>query len=91
MLGDFNLRDNFILPLLSSLEDRQMKQIVEKPTRLGKLLDLIIVNNPSTVLACDVYEAFLGDHLLTECTINVHKPKPLKKTITVDKSLIFHG
>jgi hypothetical protein len=82
LLGDFNLRDCFILPLLTSLEGMLLRQIIQEPTTKDKRLDLIIVNNFDSIISSDVYDASLGDHLLTECTINALKPKPKKKIIS---------
>jgi hypothetical protein len=79
LLGDFNLRDSFILPLLTSLEGMLLRQIIQEPTRKDKLLDLIIVNNFDSIISSDVYDASLGDHLLTECTINAFKTKTKEK------------
>jgi hypothetical protein len=82
LLGDFNLRDAYIQPLMISLDGMSLEQIIHEPTRKHKLLDLIIVNNPKSVISSNVFDASLGDHLLIECTINSLKPKPLKRVIS---------
>lgn len=80
-LGDFNLRGKFIDPLMKILNVLSLQQIIDVPTRQLNILDLIIVNNDKCVVSKNVYESFLADHLLTECILDIKKPKPAKKVI----------
>lgn len=78
-LGDFNLRDNYIDPLLAVLNELYLFQIVEKPTRLDKKLDLVITNNPQSIVNHSVYQPFLSDHCLTDCKIKFYKTNEPKR------------
>jgi hypothetical protein len=46
LLGDFNLRDAYIKPLMTSLDGMLLKQIIQEPTRKDKLFDLILLIIP---------------------------------------------
>jgi hypothetical protein len=71
VLGDFNLRDQYISPLLTTLKRMNLNQLIDVPTRNDKLLDLIIVNDFSKVMNVNVYDASIADHMLIECQISV--------------------
>jgi hypothetical protein len=77
VLGDFNLRDNYILPLLSSLHSLDLRQIVDEPTRQNNLLDLIIFPNSLSIVS-HVIEPGLSDHKLTYCILELKVSKPEK-------------
>jgi len=80
-LGDFNLRDHHIKPLLDNLDQLNLEQLIDKPTRQQNKLDLMITNAVSFVSKVRVYEPFLSDHCLTDCAFNIRKPPCDKKVI----------
>jgi exonuclease III len=81
IVGDFNLRESYISPLLRTLKKFDLIQIVEKATRLNNLLDLIICPIFTHILSHNVYDAGLADHRMTDVTFALPKPKPVKKTV----------
>lgn len=82
VLGDFNLKDNYINPLLSHCKSMNIEQVVNIPTRQNKLLDLIFVKNHDNVIKTKVYDAALADHLLTQCIYKYKHSKPNLKKVT---------
>lgn len=81
VLGDFNLRDQYIRLLLTTLKRMNLNQLIDVPTRNDKLLDLIIVNDFSKIMFLNVYDASIADHMLIECQINVRIPQPMSRQI----------
>jgi hypothetical protein len=80
VLGDFNFRDKYLSPLTFILNNLDLHQIVEKPTRMDKLLDLIVCSSVKEILSHDVLDPALLDHRMIFCEVNVKKPKPPKVT-----------
>jgi len=82
ILGDFNLpKHKHISPLVNIMTDLNLTQIISKPTRMKNILDLIIVNNPLSLQSHVIHPPVLSDHSLIECTINIKKPKSIKRKI----------
>ncbi|CAL8143432.1 unnamed protein product [Orchesella dallaii] len=82
ILGDFNLKDNYINPLLSYCDILDIKQIVNVPTRADKLLDLIFVKVYDNISNTNIYDAALADHLLTECRYSYNHKRSTYKMST---------
>jgi exonuclease III len=82
ILGDFNLRDDHSYhPLGRIITTNNCYQVIEEPTRLNKKLDLIIINDLSSLVRTSVYQPHLSDHCLTQILIRI--PKVLRKKITI--------
>jgi hypothetical protein len=81
VLGDFNLRDQYIRPLLTTLKRMNLNQLINVPTRKDKLLDLIIVNDFLKIMSVNVFDASIADHMLIECQINIRRPQAKSRTI----------
>jgi len=82
ILGDFNLpKPSHINPLNTLIEENSRSRLIKQPTRENNILDLIIVNNIQSIIACEVYHPFLSDHKMTSCIIHAKKPKI--KTISI--------
>jgi len=77
VLGDFNLPNDHIIPLSSTIDNLGLIQLINEPTRLNNILDLIITNNMLKVEKARVSEFCLADHNLTYCVANV--PKRVKE------------
>ena len=52
-----------------------MSQIIDRPTRLQNLLDLIITNDTVSVATHNVHQTYMSDHCIIECVLNLTKPK----------------
>lgn len=74
-IGDFNLRAHYINPLIEFCKNRHIKQLIETPTRQQHILDLIFTNESNFIVNSKVYDANVADHFVTECTVNLKKPK----------------
>jgi hypothetical protein len=82
ILGDFNLRDDHSYhPLDQIITTSNCHQIIDEPTRLNKKLDLIIINDPASLVSSNVYQPHLSDHCLTQ--IDIRTPKIIRKKITI--------
>lgn len=66
--------------LISMLEIFNMKQILKDPTRVANtgtsLIDLILTNDPESILTSSVGGLNISDHELIQCTIRCAVPKP---------------
>jgi hypothetical protein len=70
ILGNFNLRNNTAYsPLERIILSYHTFQVIDQPTRMDNLLDLIIISDKNSLLSTSVYQPFLSDHCLTECLI----------------------
>jgi hypothetical protein len=75
VLGDFNLRQSYLAPLIRTLTSLNLNQIVEKPTRNNNLLDLITCSSVESIIAHDLFDPSLSDHSLIHCVTTLKKPK----------------
>ena len=88
ILGDFNddqskLKSNKMKPVLDRLG---LHQLIKSATRITPdsqtVLDLLISNNPSSIVSTDVEPNSFSDHQEINCTINIKKEKKLPCKIT---------
>ncbi len=83
IFGDFNLpKETHINPFITILNELNLHQLVDQPTRKNNILDLVIVNNQETIKNCKVYPPHISDHSATECIINIKKIKYPKIKLT---------
>lgn len=80
--GDFNID---VLPnatpctaFSNLLNDLSLVQLIDKPTRITdnseSCIDLIVVNNNSSVVSADVIECSLSDHFAISCVLDFSAP-----------------
>lgn len=74
ILGDFNLKNNYVKPLLDYTQSIGVKQLITIPTRLNNILDLIFTNDNRSIQT-NVFDGSLADHCITDITINSSKIK----------------
>ena len=88
ILGDFNddqwnLKSNKVKPVLDRLG---LHQLIKSATRITPdsqtVLDLLISNNPSSIVSAVVEPNSFSDHHEINCTINIMKEKRLPCKIT---------
>jgi hypothetical protein len=73
-IGDFNLRDSpSLAPLIDILQYSQCVKLVNEPTRVNSLPDLIITNNSSIVESSAVYYPKISDHCSSKIMISIPK------------------
>lgn len=87
ILGDFN--DDMLnkgSKLHGIIKNNRLVQLIDVPTRVtatsATVLDLVVTNNPDSVLGKEVVPNFISDHDLISIMINITKPrrKPIIKT-----------
>ena len=81
--GYFNHKNNTVNPLLCFCKAIGITQIINVPTRQSNILDLIFVKDYTKVTNTKVFEAFIADHLATECTYSYEKPHKTRKTVAM--------
>ncbi len=79
VMGDFN--DDVLMKnsnLNKILTATKLSQVIDKPTRTtdhsATLLDVIVTNNPHSILQYDVVPCPIADHDLITATVNLKKP-----------------
>ncbi len=80
VLGDFNLKNKFIKPLVSYTESLGIKQLITVPTRLNNVLDLIFTNENRDIQT-KVFDGSLADHSVTDIIIRTCRVKAKTNTI----------
>ncbi len=80
VLGDFNLKEKFIKPLVSVTDGLSIKQLVTVPTRQQNILDLIFTNDCRTIQT-NVFDGSLADHAITDIIIKSINIKAESRTL----------
>jgi hypothetical protein len=57
-----------------------LTQLIDEPTRKKNKLDLIFINNTSSVTNCGLQQIAMSDHDLIYCDLNFQKPVLMKKS-----------
>jgi hypothetical protein len=81
VVGDFNLRQCYYNALHKIVLKHHLVQLVDKPTRLDNILDLIICPSSAIILKHSVFDAGLADHMTTDIIVALTKPKPAKTVV----------
>jgi hypothetical protein len=81
VVGDFNLRQCYYNALHKIVLKHHYVQLVDKPTRLDNILDLIICPSSAVILKHSVFDTGLADHKTTDIIVALTKPKPAKTVV----------
>ena len=88
LVGDLNVHfdcksDASASQMNKLLHSLDLQQIVSCPThRLGHTLDVLITNDPLSVLDLSVVDKALSDHFCINFRLSLAHPGPMKKTVT---------
>ena len=87
IVGDINLHfdcphETYVKKMLSILDTRSLKQIVNLPTqRKGHILDWIITNDTSLFTKLDVTDKAVSDHFVITSQLSIDRPEIKKRVI----------